>query len=344
MYLPIVFVLLTAILGAITVENNVTSKTDFDTAIAYQNGDGVSQNDFQAFVHFHQCAKRGDSKAMYKVAMDFFNGVGTDKDQVEGLAWMYNAVSSGVSSAACASMEEAIGVEQVMKAKQRAKELVSGNTAPIRVSNDQTNVGSFEDTLASLQASIKPLKNVGKNGGISDDDFQWMQHTMRKFAIKPPVKSYTMPSDPRLLNSLGVQYEKGEGISKNMNAAAEYYRKAADQSYPSAQYNLARLYQDGKGVKKSSKTAFSLFYKAASTGYAPSQISLGIAYALGQGVPKNLVRAYMWFNIAAANGTKEASKVAAKNRELAAQQMTPHQIEEAQRLSSEWSPQARPTP
>ena len=39
----------------------------------------------------------------------YFNGDGVSKDQVEGLAWMYNAVGSGISGAVCASMEEAIG-------------------------------------------------------------------------------------------------------------------------------------------------------------------------------------------------------------------------------------------
>ncbi len=39
----------------------------------------------------------------------------------------------------------------------------------------------------------------------------------------------------------------------------------------------------------------------------------------------------MWFNIAAASGDKEASK----NRDIVAKELTPTQIEKAQKLASE---------
>ena len=223
---------------------------------------------------------------------------------------MYNAVEVGISGAVCASMEESIGTEMRLKAKERAKELIS----PLQFSAmiERGWYASDIDKMAKqLRENTMPHKSgIGEKMSVSQ------------------------------LNSIGVQYEKGDRIDKNLAAAAEYYRQAADRSYPLAQYNLARLYQDGKGVSKSSKTAFSLFYKAASTGHVSSQNQLAVAYALGNGVPKNLVRAYMWFNIAAGNG----SKTAANNRELAAQQMTPYQIQEAQRLSSEWTPQPQATP
>ena len=53
----------------------------------------------------------------------------------------------------------------------------------------------------------------------------------------------------------------------------------------------------------------------------------------GQGVPQDVVLAYMWLSLAA---TQEPD--AARERDLAASQMTSDEITEAQRLAREWKP------
>jgi TPR repeat protein len=309
----------------VAVEASITSKTDYEQAIAYQNGDGVSQDSSKAFDLFLQCAKRGDPRAEYKAGVAYFNGEGVPKDQVEGLAWMYNAVKLGISAAVCASMEESIGAEMCLKAKERAKEL-SSSLHP-----------STSEVFPAQQSSSRWYDARS----LSNTDFEKMAKQIRENAITHNTRGGgTQLADAQMNNHLGVQYEKGDGIPKNFVAAAEYYKLAADRSYPSAQYNLARLYLKGQGVPLNLPKAAKYFRQAADQGNAKAQQAIGRCYALGEGVPKNLMLAYMWFNIAAANGHKGS----AANRELAAQYMTPSQIEEAQRLSSEWTPQPHPTP
>ncbi len=55
-------------------------------------------------------------------------------------------------------------------------------------------------------------------------------------------------------------------------------------------------------------------------------------YAYGRGVPKDYVQAYLLYSLAAAAGDEDA----ARERESAAQQMTPEQIADAERLVNEW--------
>jgi TPR repeat protein len=74
-----------------------------------------------------------------------------------------------------------------------------------------------------------------------------------------------------------------------------------------------------------------LFGLAARQGNKRAQHDLGVMYGLGQGVSQDHIRAHMWFNIAAINGDANS----AKGRALAAQQMTPQQIAEAQRMARE---------
>jgi hypothetical protein len=46
----------------------------------------------------------------------------------------------------------------------------------------------------------------------------------------------------------------------------------------------------------------------------------------------------MWFNLAASRACGEDRKKYASARDLVAEQMTPEQIDEAQRLAREWKP------
>ena len=39
-------------------------------------------------------------------------------------------------------------------------------------------------------------------------------------------------------NNLAIHYENGSGVSKDEQQAITWYRKAADQGYAMAQYNL----------------------------------------------------------------------------------------------------------
>ena len=54
-------------------------------------------------------------------------------------------------------------------------------------------------------------------------------------------------------------------------------------------------------------------------------------YYNGQGVPQDYVRAHMWYNLSASTDAEDAIK----NRDTAANKMTPSQIEKAQKLSRE---------
>lgn len=76
------------------------------------------------------------------------------------------------------------------------------------------------------------------------------------------------------------------------------------------------------------------FRDAAEHGNAEGQFNLGDIYRHGEGVSRDYVEAYKWANLAAANGSDNGRKL----REELAKEMTPQQITEAKRLSSEFVP------
>jgi hypothetical protein len=105
---------------------------------------------------------------------------------------------------------------------------------------------------------------------------------------------------------LGVQYEDGRGVPKDLGKAAELYQQAANQGHAGAQYNLGLLYEHGAGVAKDLGKAVELYQQAADYGDADAQNHLGLLYEDGQGVPKDLVKATELYQKAANQGNQTA--------------------------------------
>jgi len=94
-------------------------------------------------------------------------------------------------------------------------------------------------------------------------------------------------------------YFYGRGVPRDYIAAEHWYRKAAEQESPYAQYDL------------------------------------GCMYYMGRGVLQDFVLAHMWLNLAAAHSSARQEDFA-RMREAVAANMTAEQIAEAQRLAREW--------
>ncbi len=72
--------------------------------------------------------------------------------------------------------------------------------------------------------------------------------------------------DAKALYMVGIMYEKGEGVSTNFTEAADWFRKAADKGYSSAQYRLGRLYERGLGVEQNLDEALAWYKKSSRNG------------------------------------------------------------------------------
>ena len=131
--------------------------------------------------------------------------------------------------------------------------------------------------------------------------------------------------------TLGTMYKNGEGVPQNYVEAVKWYRLAAAQGVAGAQNNLGVMHNNGEGVLQNYAEAVKWYRLAAAQGHAGAQSNLGGMYYRGEGVPQNYVEAYKWYNLAAAQGNADART----NREAIQKLMTPQQIAEAQRLSSE---------
>lgn len=120
--------------------------------------------------------------------------------------------------------------------------------------------------------------------------------------------------DPPAAYALGRAYETGNGVHKNLEQAAFWYRKAAEQGNAKAQNGLGVLYWLGEGVEKDKKEAVRWYHKAARQGDAPAMFNLGAAYYNGEGVPVDDALAYAWFLLSSAAGDPSGQDAARRSQ------------------------------
>ncbi|MBF0270789.1 MAG: SEL1-like repeat protein [Magnetococcales bacterium] len=105
---------------------------------------------------------------------------------------------------------------------------------------------------------------------------------------------------------LATAYASGNGVPKNEEKAAEYYEQAAQQGHPKAQARLAEVLENGHGIKADAAKALEWHEKAAKQGDANSQYKMGVAHETGSGMPKNDQTALTLYLAAADKGVAEA--------------------------------------
>ena len=111
--------------------------------------------------------------------------------------------------------------------------------------------------------------------------------------------------------NLGVCYGTGRGVKQDDRQAVYWYLKAAEQGYVKSQFNLGVYYDNGQGVPQDCQQAVYWYLKAAEQGHALAQCSLGICYANGQGVQQDYKQAVYWYQKASEQGNDLAqSKLA----------------------------------
>ena len=127
-------------------------------------------------------------------------------------------------------------------------------------------------------------------------------------------------------------------MKKNLAAARDLYRAAADKGHGKAMHNLAVLYAEGVDGAADYRTAAQWFRKAADHGIVDSQYNLAILYARGVGVEQNFAEAYKWFSLAANDGDNDA----AKKRDEIASHLDQQSLAAARSAAQTWTPQPQP--
>ena len=138
--------------------------------------------------------------------------------------------------------------------------------------------------------------------------------------------------DARGEYAMGVLYENGYGVPKDLKLAAAWYLKAAQQGNADAQYNLGAMYEHGVGMAVNYPEAARWYRPAAEMGDIDALSNLGVLYQGGKGVAQDKILAMALYNVSVAYAGKGKTQ-AAQNRQVLANQMSLDDVKKALALT-----------
>lgn len=100
----------------------------------------------------------------------------------------------------------------------------------------------------------------------------------------------------RMANNLGANSGKGPG--SDLQKTLELYRQEAARGDAVAAYDLGVMYDEGNLVAQDHAVANTWYRKSAEQGYPSAMINLGYNLAKGEGTAVDSVEAMKWFGVA----------------------------------------------
>ena len=139
---------------------------------------------------------------------------------------------------------------------------------------------------------------------------------------------------------IGQLYDFGFGVVQSDGEALSWYRSAAEHGHAAAERAVGDFYQKGRGVTADATEASRWYRRAADADDIRAQYQLGQLYFDGTGVPRDYAAAYLWFSLAATQAPLvDNRKGLLELRNIAAARLTPEQAAEAARRVAAWRPQ-----
>lgn len=116
---------------------------------------------------------------------------------------------------------------------------------------------------------------------------------------------------PAAAYRVATYYQQGAGVSQDVVAAAGWYERAAKAGLPQAKLVYGAMLENGVGMEPNVAAAASYYGEAADAGLPQAMINLAQIYERGGGsLPKNLSKAWVMASLAldATNGNEDAKK------------------------------------
>ena len=111
---------------------------------------------------------------------------------------------------------------------------------------------------------------------------------------------------------LGLKYETGTDVARDLAKAADWYEKAALQDTPEAQFKLASLLERGQGRASDAAAAAHWYARAARVGYAPAQYNLAVLQLNTASTDAERIAGLVWLMKARDQGIEPAAKFLAR--------------------------------
>jgi TPR repeat protein len=199
-------------------------------------------------------AADGDAEAQFQLGRAYFRGEGMPKDEKKAFEWIEKAAAQG-NTDAITSMgffhAQGIGVEMSeAKAVEWFRKGAEAGSATCKL-----NLGLLLRQGKTIQTSgdesLRLMHEAADSGLTQAQSYLGQLYFMGDRLLKPDyakAKPYALKAaeagDPAAQNIMGILARDGIGVSaegKDLKAAEEWFRQAAEQNEVKAQANLAHM-------------------------------------------------------------------------------------------------------
>lgn len=275
----------------------------YELGLAYEKGESVPKNYVEAIKMYHKAAEQGHAEAQFTLGRCYYNGIGVKIDYAEAVKWYRMVADQGYAEAQFnlgICYYNGYGVTkdyaEAVKWYRKAAELGDADAQLNLGACYATGIGIDLNPIEAAKWSRKAAEqgragaqfNLGKfyfNGyGVTKDyaeAVKWLHLATEQGHVEAkemlPIAGLHLNAqngDAKAQSLLGMLYESGEGVTKDIAKAVSLYQKAAEQGYAEAQYNLGRCYEKGLGVESDLVEAIKMYLKAAEQGHKDAKMVL----------------------------------------------------------------------
>lgn len=250
-------------------------------------------------------AKQGDDEALLVVGRFYETGTGVEKN-LEKAEKIYQKLAdkndaNGMNRLAMLTEDQGKKDEAILL-YQKAAELGSSSAdynlgILYKYNNDYIKARQMFEIAIKKHQSSSAMMSLGDlyrdgRGGEQNTDLaeKWYKESIQSgnyFAITRlgdlysdlenydgAIKCYEIAitkGDPAAMNSMGLLFQHGFGVQRDINKAVKLYQDASNKEGLGGLINLGLMYEEGLGVPQSYEKAIELYERAYQLGYTQIQ-------------------------------------------------------------------------
>ena len=270
---------------------------------AYDDGNGVPQNDELAAKWYRKAAEQGNPEAQNILGNMYRAGRGVDRNKEEAVSWYRRAAWQNYANAmfnlgTAYYNGDGVGIDDSTAYAWFRLALENGNkSADAAVKRMESELNSWQ-----INAGLRKIADLYVNGVDLPKNYAESVSWLRKAAEGGDQDAQVLLANALINGPVPHDYTN----------ARHWCEMAAKQHSPVAEYCLGIIYDQGLGVEKNPKEAIKWYTLAAEWGNARAMEALGHIYSTGQTGKVDRVEAYVWLVRAASKGDQPALQAAAK--------------------------------
>lgn len=265
----------------------------YESAItAFRNGDYAN-----ALIFGKLAGIGGDAEAQVLVGHILANGLSGATDKNDAVAWYLKAAKNGNTDAMVALGEIAINAQGGLSASDAVNWLTQaadkGRADAMRALADMYLLGKgTAPNQAKGREWLVKASNYGDAASARKLGDQYFETDPQKALIW--FEKAAAGGDAKAAYVAAIMYAENFEIKPNATKVAQLLEQAAKAKIPAAQADFGLIVYQGNGTERSVKAAAQWFKKSAENGDPEGQFLYAFTLAKGEGVSQSYEDAYYW--------------------------------------------------